>query len=824
VGSSGGQLATATGESIEIPSGILDQSYTVQIAQTTEEVVRREVAQDVPYDGAVTIDIADATVAKSLLPYAAIIASRITVALRRAIVPGTLLDVYRVMQPGLVMLLDQKASITSGGRAEFETPFFKGSFIVREHDDHSIGSIDLDGYSQTESKRDYNRPWEPMFEPRLEKIDGSGSVPIVFIHGASAYKNEDYARWGNFIRWAQNGNLDLMDDFQLWWFLHDSNGPPVGYYEGSEQSLFDYVSNVREFADLVQSTGIPVPFIIVAHSRGGLVARTYLEKIPGALDTVIGAITLASPHHGSPLAVPDWTYKTISRIGVSISEDSSVAALLVDFTLVLTSKEFDWRLNGNADLAWDDYDNDTFGIPNTTFFQDTILAGIPRSIHHLSPNDAGLPFNSSLDDNDNHLPVEYSRSSGSTLYELSRVSPAVAEKLYAYGGYFKASFGEARDSILGAIRKDEDKQQKLANYLMQLYENDEAADPIFAANDGLVPLQSALFLESDISPLYTVSQAPGDLPTADIARMRDLETMSQLPPGHIRYIEFKDYNHREMVEGKDGDPTLFLTIKEDLERMVASYNPVQGQIPMVSVPAGTFSMGSTAGYSNELPVHSVTLSSYWISKYEITQAQYAEVTGSSPSYFTGDTSRPVEEVTWYDAVEFCNKLSSAEGYSQVYTITGRSPATGYPIASAAVSVDWTKNGYRLPTEAEWEYAARGGSRGQGYTYSGSNDVGTVAWYGNNSGCTTHAVGGKAPNELGLYDMSGNVWEWCWDWYGSYSSSSQTDPRGLDSGSVRVLRGGSWNDNRYYCRAAVRGYDVPYNRIIYVGFRVVRSSP
>jgi formylglycine-generating enzyme required for sulfatase activity len=215
--------------------------------------------------------------------------------------------------------------------------------------------------------------------------------------------------------------------------------------------------------------------------------------------------------------------------------------------------------------------------------------------------------------------------------------------------------------------------------------------------------------------------------------------------------------------------------------------------------------------------------------------------GSNPSYFHGGTgrepatgevqgNRPVENVTWYDAIEFCNKLSEKEGLQPVYTISGRTPATGYPITGATVTADWGKNGYRLPTEAQWEYAAKGGPDSPGsYTYAGSNTIGDVAWYSSNSGDKTHEVGKKDPNGLGLYDMSGTVWEWCWDWYGSYSSDAQTDPAGAVSGTGRVERGGGWDYSAGYVRSAFRdGYNpggryylYPYVRYNLVGFRLVR---
>lgn len=212
---------------------------------------------------------------------------------------------------------------------------------------------------------------------------------------------------------------------------------------------------------------------------------------------------------------------------------------------------------------------------------------------------------------------------------------------------------------------------------------------------------------------------------------------------------------------------------------------------MVFVEGGTFQMGSSSGESDESPVHTVTLSGFNIGKYEVTQAQWKAVMGNNPSNFLGCDNCPVENVSWNDVQDFIRKLNAQTG----------------------------KN-YRLPTEAEWEYASKGGKQSRGYNYSGSNDLGSVAWNTDNSGSKTHAAGGKQANELGIYDMSGNVWEWCSDWYGNYNSYSETNPTGASSGQSRVLRGGSWINYANYCRTANRSRNYPDYRDINYGFRLV----
>lgn len=215
---------------------------------------------------------------------------------------------------------------------------------------------------------------------------------------------------------------------------------------------------------------------------------------------------------------------------------------------------------------------------------------------------------------------------------------------------------------------------------------------------------------------------------------------------------------------------------------------------MVPVEGGTFTMGATSeqgsdAEEDEKPAHKVTLSDYYIGQTEVTQALWEAVMGSNPSFFEGD-NLPVEQVSWNDCQVFIQKLNQ---------LTGKQ--------------------FRLPTEAEWEYAARGGRKSQGYKYAGGNNIGSVAWYTGNSGIETHPIGTKQANELGIYDMSGNVYEWCSDWYGDYTSSSQSDPQGPSSGSGRVGRGGDYGSSAGYCRVSNRYGILPGCRGDNLGLRL-----
>jgi formylglycine-generating enzyme required for sulfatase activity len=240
------------------------------------------------------------------------------------------------------------------------------------------------------------------------------------------------------------------------------------------------------------------------------------------------------------------------------------------------------------------------------------------------------------------------------------------------------------------------------------------------------------------------------------------------------------------------------------------------------IPAGSFFMGSRDGDAqadgDERPGHDARLGAFYLGETEVTQGQYRAVTGESPSHFKGSDDLPVEKVSWLEAVRFCNALSQKEGLRPYYRIAGDD-----------VSVpDWKGAGYRLPTEAEWEYACRAGPGGAGAFCFGDDagQLGRYAWYNANSDSKTHPVGQKLPNAFGLFDMHGNVWEWCWDWRAPYGANPAIDPVGPRMASFRVIRGGSWNSISRSTRSAYRSWNAPEIWHDYLGFRLarVRSEP
>jgi len=255
---------------------------------------------------------------------------------------------------------------------------------------------------------------------------------------------------------------------------------------------------------------------------------------------------------------------------------------------------------------------------------------------------------------------------------------------------------------------------------------------------------------------------------------------------------------------------------------------------MKLIPAGNFLMGAestspTAGTvnSNGDTIHQVTLSAFYMDSTDVTQREYRSLMGVNPSYFASATNwmlLPVETVTWFDAVLYCNARSRTEGKDTVYTFSYISGPPGNGCTNLYdLAIDYTKKGYRLPTESEWEYACKGGTTTTYWWGADTNGMGARAWTYYNSNNSTQPVATKLANAYGLYDMAGNVWQWCNDWYGSYGAGAATNPAGVSSGADRVVRGGSWYYDETGLRSADRGYFNPVYHNGSLGFRVVRPA-
>lgn len=922
IGPAGGRLSTPDAVSLEIPAGELPEDVIVEILRPEDSTIRSYLDESVPFAGSVNISTRPPSADYSKPIDVSALDMKITVPITPAQPQGSLLDVYLQGEiTGEWIKLDSRAEVNSDViSASFSTNQV-GTFIVRAPDEHSTLTLDYD--TQKSVAKGPDTSFVPAIGYGLHRVpfhagsnQGTGHIPIILIHGVGSHEEtqqegaaEDptkrYARWDNFIN---SSGIDL-NTYQLWLYLHDSY-EPVGYDYGSAGELVpnNVHTFITELANARANKGFPgseQQFIMLAHSRGGLVARTFVEK-SGMADQVMAAITLATPHHGSPLAVPEWGYHTLSKY----SSLSSPGTLPLEQIGVWMSVA--WWLPGYADLAWDNFDGTVphnCGIPERWFTLITIVNHVYTPLHQLTTNDAGKPMDAGISDITTHLPDSYrpGRRAGTTLWDLNHGSEAnqYINKFILYAGHITNPLAKSWYEHAGL---------QVLVPMMERCESNDASVSHFAANDGMVPLQSALYLTASTDePIYATEtpwwnlgrmtpKEPLELDSSEIADRFQIAN-----PGHGRI--WLDFDHLDMVDGKG---SLFSTIKSDLENTVeacptailkdptvngltvmvdasGSYDNgtdlwpetsleyrvdwdasdglnwsewndldytypsggvyivglqardqdgmmssvvtgevtvtggegegetetilLPGNVPleMIWIPGGTFLMGRYPGEQDsgewEDPQHPVTVPGFWMGKYEVTKAQWTAVMGTTPwsgqGFVLDDPDSPVVYVSWNDARAFITALNTHTGQT-----------------------------FRLPSEAEWEYACRAGtttriywgddpSYTEGYAY--------CWWYYNTYAIGeeyAHVVGLKLPNGFGLYDMSGNVWEFCEDdWHSNYTgapadgSAWVSSPRGPD----RVVRGGGWYGTYYLSglRSASRNRPSPTSAGSTAGFRLAR---
>ena len=582
VDETGGTVASDRECLASIAEGILPGAIEVRIADTPDDAIRDTLAAEVPIAGSVTVEL-HPTGEPLKTDVTHDFEMTVTIVLDAPLPPGTELDVYRKGEmEGSWILLDTIAEVDSSGTAAtFQTRDI-GVFIVREPDEYSTPVLDFDALLAEPEKG-----LPPPAQASLNKIAGSGPVPIVLIHGAGSYKKPEYARWDRFVEWARNGGLDLDNRYQLWWFLHDSVGRPVGYDFGRPGE--NKPNNTREFADQLEARRAESDpakrfppsaqqFLIVAHSRGGLVARMFTENYP---DEVMAVLTLATPHHGSPYAVPDWFFHLI-RLNFLAADAKQVLQLVYTWG-------FDWWEPGQADLAWDDFDGTGFsyGIRYREFNLLTVFSGGSTLRHVLSSNYAGRPYDPNIDDDDLHLPGLYAggRQPGTTLWDITQKSPESAQihKFILYGGY--GAGGNTNINPFSPTFRDPTFRERLESEalaalaaIMESFETKGECVSHFAANDGMVPLQSALCLKgSPTEPIYQTYRFLGLFDRIKDPLVLDgVQARLPIPVARVRYQEFEGYNHLDMVTGRLSNVTsiddniLFTYIGADLLSTIAS--------------------------------------------------------------------------------------------------------------------------------------------------------------------------------------------------------------------------------------------------------------
>ncbi len=708
----------------------------------------------------------------------------------------------------------------------------------------------------------YSETVNNNFEPKND-------FALIFIHGKqgnrigeSAVTGEDEEqreRWAEFYK-KFNSTPNTFDYFEY-------------YYDSNVRTATEYGEELYRIMDTAGIFDKYEKIFIISHSMGGLVSRGLLKELDLNETAKIGQVyTLDTPHEGSPLAslvraMTDenaYNNKEINIIELIINNLQGIRILI---GTIKADDLDDLKISDLRQAA----NSIVYLLKEAPIIVSVIIANYGRNLRlELAPYPGYTSIEYTYQDYLDSLSAELDNVHFPANSELNGLKTNLDKITYIKGKIATTKFQEKTLADVGLL---------LCQMIFEEFA-DIAEMPAHAEGDGFVSLISqslggnevlfdginhdritkdedvVSYVHNDVigrldNSIPSVTKVSG--PDGEVSESSSTFTWSGSDSdGTITKYEYREdegswvsngtstsYTWSDYLKGDHKFEVRAQDNEGDYSNIISwSFTYSTGTVvvgQMVTVEGGTFTMGDTwgDGSSNELPVHQVTLTyDLEVGKYEVTFDEYdafCDATGRNKPKDSGwgRGQRPVIWVSWWDAIAYCNWLSVKKGLPVAYRLKGEVSEGQLLDSNGNVTTDITKVvGYRLPTEAEWEYAARGGKYNSPYKYSGSDNVGDVAWYDSNSGGKTQEVGKKSPNELGIYDMSGNVWEWCSDWYSNtyYDNSPTTNPYNNTVGSYKVVRGGGWINDAAHVRVADREDDKPASTYSCLGFRVARTVP
>jgi|GEM_PF-5172966 len=718
---------------------------------------------------------------------------------------------------------------------------------------------------------------EQGFSSTNKQLSFDKKRAIIFVHGMGNFSIDGLnGYWRTFMEMETDISGFNFDDYDKYAYWYDSE-------------IYSAKQYGEELSDLLKNNGFLDHYEeihIIAHSMGTIVTR-YAMNHNNLGDDITNAFLMNGVLEGSFLAnTTDYALYRATSESLNEGRTTEMNAILAELvlTFVQLEKEIEnlpYVLQAQWELV-EDIGNVVYELYKNfpDYFSAILINGINSSILKNFPHPGKKSICYTNQDFLNNLGTALWGQNGEGIFEHNEELKELNESDQYKNKYTLIH----SDIVKDAPFTWEDQNQigfRILNIVMKRMSDEANLDSEHWANDGMVPLWSQTmsghnqgisenqlwyYMNLDHEQIFHNLQTVADI-YEEIARDKTIIISLESDPKAGGDVSFDNNlwsdNESRTVEA-DTDVDIFAravegyrfvnwtkdgtyyssnahdtyTMSDEDVTLVANFEKADTPDPipgMVLVHGGTFQMGNTRddseGDSNEKPVHTVNLThDYYIGQYEVTFDEYdayCEAVGKSKpdDRGWGRGTRPVMNVSWIEAIQYCNWLSEQEGLQPGYDNSGNLLNSNGQVTTDITQVE----GYRLLTEAEWEYAARGGhedvtngNEANDYKYAGSNCIDNVAWYDDNSSNKTHEVGQKAPNEIGLYDMSGNVYEWCHDWIGSYTEETKTNPIGPNSAPFRVMRGGTWGSNGQGCRVAYRSFCLPDNSSYVIGLRIAKT--